>query len=45
MRKQLVITLAALVAFAAVNGLAAGFGLKPGLWESRIVKHIMDGRV
>jgi len=44
MRKQLVITLAALVAFAAVNGLAAGFGLKPGLWESRIVKHVMDGR-
>jgi hypothetical protein len=44
MRNQLVITLAALAAFAAVHGLAAGFGLKPGLWESRIVKHVMDGR-
>jgi len=41
MRKQLVVALAAL---AAVNGLAAGFGLKAGLWESRIVKHVMDGR-
>jgi Protein of unknown function (DUF3617) len=41
MRKQLI---GALVAFAAANGLAAGFGLKPGLWESRIVKHVMDGR-
>jgi uncharacterized protein DUF3617 len=41
MRKQLVI---ALVAFAAVSGLAAGFGLKPGLWESRIVKQVTDGR-
>lgn len=41
MRKLLVVALAVL---AAVNGLAAGFGLKPGLWESRIVKHVMDGR-
>jgi hypothetical protein len=41
MRKQLVV---ALVAFAAVKGLAAGFGLKPGLWESRIVKQVTDGR-
>jgi hypothetical protein len=44
MRKQLAVPLVALAAFAAVNGLAAGFGLKPGLWESRIVKHVMDGR-
>jgi hypothetical protein len=44
MRKQLVVGLVALAAFAAVSGLAAGFGLKPGLWESRIVKHVMDGR-
>jgi Protein of unknown function (DUF3617) len=44
MRNQLVITLAALVAFAAVKGLAAGIGLKPGLWESRIVKYVVDGR-
>jgi len=41
MRKLLVVGLAVL---AVVNGLAAGFGLKPGLWESRIVKHVMDGR-
>jgi hypothetical protein len=41
MRKQLIVALAAI---AAVNGLAAGFGLKPGLWESRIVKHVLDGR-
>jgi hypothetical protein len=41
MRKQLVV---ALVAFAVVNALAAGFGLKPGLWESRIVKQLVDGR-
>src|SRR6202171_471471 len=47
MRKQLVValvTVVTVVAVAAVNGLAAGFGLKPGLWESRIVKHVMDGR-
>jgi Protein of unknown function (DUF3617) len=41
MRKQLIV---AWLAFAAVNDLAAGFGLKPGLWESRIVKHVVDGR-
>jgi Protein of unknown function (DUF3617) len=41
MRKPLVVTL---VALAAVNGLAAGFGLKPGLWESRVVKHVLDGQ-
>lgn len=44
MRKQLAAASAALAALAAVNGLAAGFGLKPGLWESRIVKHVVDGR-
>jgi hypothetical protein len=44
MRKQLVVALAALAAFVVVEGLAAGFGLKAGLWESRIVKHVMDGR-
>jgi hypothetical protein len=44
MRNQLVVALAALAAFVVVDGLAAGFGLKPGLWESRIIKHVMDGR-
>ena len=41
MRNQLVV---ALVVFAGVGSLAAGFGLKPGLWETRIVKHVTDGR-
>jgi hypothetical protein len=44
MRKPLVAALVALAAFGVVDGFAAGFGLKPGLWESRIVKHVMDGR-
>jgi len=44
MRRQFVVTLIAFTAVIAVNGLAAGFGLKPGLWESRILKHVMDGR-
>jgi hypothetical protein len=44
MRNQLVVAVAALAAFVVVDGLAAGFGLKAGLWESRIVKHVMDGR-
>jgi hypothetical protein len=46
MRKQLVVAAvtAAVAAFAAVDVLATGFGLKPGLWESRIIKHVMDGR-
>jgi len=44
MRKQLVAAVAALAAFAAFNGLAAEFGLKPGLWESRVVKHVLDGK-
>jgi hypothetical protein len=44
MRKQLVVVVVAVAAFAAIDGLAAGFGLKPGLWESRIIKHVMDGR-
>jgi len=41
MRKRLIV---ALVVFAAAQGLAAGFGLKPGLWETRVVKLVMDGR-
>src|ERR1035438_8503109 len=31
-------------AIAAVTAYAAGMGLKPGLWEVKIVKHIIDGR-
>jgi hypothetical protein len=41
MRKVIVVSLMGL---AAGSGLAAGFGLKPGLWETRIVKHLTDGR-
>lgn len=41
MRKS---AIAALLAFAALPALAAGFGLKPGLWETRIVKRVVDGR-
>jgi hypothetical protein len=33
-----------LVVLAATQVAAAGFGLKPGLWESRVVKQVMDGR-
>ncbi len=32
-----------LVALAATQVAAAGFGLKPGLWESRVIKQVMDG--
>jgi hypothetical protein len=41
MRKVIVVSLMGL---AAGSGLAAGFGLKPGLWETRVVKHLTDGR-
>jgi hypothetical protein len=41
MRKQFIVIL---IAFAGAQAVAAGFGLKPGLWESRIIKHVTDGR-
>lgn len=36
--------LALLVTFAAVPALAGGYGIKPGLWETRMVKQIVDGK-
>jgi hypothetical protein len=36
--------LVALAALAAVTAYAAGIGLKPGLWELRTVKQVVDGR-
>jgi hypothetical protein len=29
---------------AAINAFGTGFGLKPGLWESKVVKQVVDGR-
>jgi len=39
-----VIVSAALLAALAAGAMAAGFGLKPGLWEIHIVKSVVDGR-
>ena len=36
--------LLALAALAALASYAAGLGLKPGLWEVKIVKQVVDGR-
>ncbi len=41
MSRSLVIVFAA---FVAVTAYAAGMGIKPGLWEVKIVKQIVDGR-
>lgn len=41
MRKWILV---GLVAFAAAPALAAGSGLKPGLWQTRVVKQVVDGR-
>ena len=41
MRKSM---LACLTALAALQVFAGGIGLKPGLWETRVVKQVMDGR-
>jgi Protein of unknown function (DUF3617) len=41
MRRSLIVCLVALIA---LDAYAAGFGLKPGLWEVRVVKQIVDGR-
>jgi hypothetical protein len=41
MRKSM---LAWLFALAAIQVFADGIGLKPGLWETRVVKQLMDGR-
>lgn len=41
MRRSALVALALLTALAAY---AAGMGLKPGLWEVRIVKQVVDGR-
>jgi hypothetical protein len=41
MRKSV---LACLIALAAIQVSAGGIGLKPGLWETRLVKQVMDGR-
>jgi hypothetical protein len=41
MRRSMIACLAAIVA---IPAFAAGFGLKPGLWETRIVKQVVDGR-
>jgi len=35
---------ACLTALAAIQVLAGGIGLKAGLWETRVVKQVMDGR-
>jgi hypothetical protein len=37
-------TVAVGLVFAAAAAAAAGFGLKPGLWQSRIIKQVVDGR-
>jgi Protein of unknown function (DUF3617) len=36
--------IACLVALITLDAYAVGFGLKPGLWEVRVVKQIVDGR-
>lgn len=36
--------IASLVALVASTALAGGFGLKPGLWETHVVKQVVDGR-
>lgn len=41
MSRWMLVGITALCAFAAY---ATGFGLKPGLWEVRIVKQVVDGR-
>ena len=41
MRKPIIAGLAALVAIPAFAG---GFGLRSGLWETRVVKQVVDGR-
>ncbi len=41
MRKPMI---AGLVTLAVLPALAGGFGLKPGLWETRVVKQVVDGR-
>lgn len=41
MRKSIIVSV---VAFSVTQVLAAGFGLKPGLWESKLTKQVMDGR-
>jgi Protein of unknown function (DUF3617) len=38
------ILITCLMAAAALEVLAAGIGLKPGLWEVRVVKQVIDGR-
>jgi uncharacterized protein DUF3617 len=37
-------TMIAMMALATLTAYAAGMGLKPGLWEVKIVKQVVDGR-
>jgi hypothetical protein len=41
MRKSVIV---GLVVFSAADVLAGGFGLKPGLWASKVTKQVMDGQ-
>jgi hypothetical protein len=36
--------IACFAALAALSAYATGLGLKPGLWEVRVVKQVVDGR-
>jgi hypothetical protein len=38
------VSLASLVALAALSAYATAVGLKPGLWEVRVVKQVVDGK-
>jgi hypothetical protein len=38
------VIIACFAAFVAISAFSAGFGLKPGLWETRIVNEVLDGR-
>ena len=44
MPRSFLVLFAALVALVALTAEADGIGLKPGLWEVRVVKQVMDGR-
>ena len=37
-------TIVLLVGFAALSAIAGGYGIKPGLWETKIVKQVVDGK-
>jgi hypothetical protein len=42
--KSMLSCLCALAVLAALAAYSAGLGLKPGLWEIKVVKQVMDGR-